>query len=74
MAAGSTLCMAFTAWQQGYIWSLTECGVLLSYLEAVTCAVGGLDTLLKHLMDTNYSCPGKSTHADIARILIFTLY
>ena len=43
--------------------SLTKWGgILLSYLKAVTCAVGGLDTLLKHFMDTNYSCPVKSTH------------
>ena len=41
--------------------SLTECGVLLLYLEAVTCHVRGLDTLLKHFMDTRYSCPVKST-------------
>ena len=65
MAAGSTFCRAFIYIHQAtgvyLVESVTECGVLLSYLEAVTCAEGGLDTLVKHFMDTNYSCPVKST-------------
>ena len=53
--------------------SFTECGVLLSYLEAVTCAVGGLDTRLKHFMDTNYTVALLKLHISmrITRNLIF---
>ena len=57
MAAGSTLCRVFIYIHHAnrgisgrvinQVW-----GVLLSFLVAVTCAVGELDTLLKYFMDT----------------------